>query len=158
MTLYEITDELRELTEALEELTPDAEARLDELAHQVESKADSICRLLANLEGERLVLEREATRLMDAAGVKDRAIGRLKGLLKDGLQRAGLQRLSTPLFSLWVQKNSTPSVSIAEGVELPKEFLRVKVEPDMKALAAAWKDGRCVDGVSVSIGTHLRVK
>jgi len=160
-SLYEISNELRQLLIDTDELDPVMEEKIDKLSLDLYAKCDGVCRVLAEIEGEAAAYKHEIDRLSATMQVKTNAVARLKNYLKTSLETIGETKFKTTLFSLSVCKNAVPSVDIdpERASELPEEFQRLKVEANKKALGDAWKEGKELPGfVSVTQGTHLRIK
>ncbi len=160
-SLYEISNELRQLLLDVDELDPAIEEKIDKLSMDLYGKCDGICRVLAELEGEAAAYKHEIDRLAAAMQTKTNTVDRLKKYLKTSLETIGETKLKTSLFSLSVCKNSVPSVDVdpERAEELPEEFRRVKIEANKKALGDAWKEGKELPlFVTVQQGTHLRIK
>src|SRR5271169_6659542 len=115
MKLYEISADIERLLSQDEdgELPPDVAKQLDLLQVQLDEKADAICRFRAGLVAEAAAYKAEAERLEARAKSFERHADWLKAYLMNTMERLGLDKIKTELFSLRIQKNSRPSISLA---------------------------------------------
>lgn len=167
MTLYETCDRqaailslLADLEEMADgEIPEDLAAELDAIEGTIEQKVEAICQIRASLKYEGEAIDAEANRLKTRAASRHRQADALKHYLQECLERSGVKRVKTPLFTVWVQQ-STPSIAwdgLAEDV--PEEFRRVKVEVDRQAAMNVWKQtGEVPAGFTISQGCHLQIR
>ena len=75
------------------------------------------------------------------------------------IEATGLPEISTDEWAAKVAKKP-PAVVIADGIELPSEYVRttVKTEPDKAALKAALTAGTVVPGVSLVAGHRIQIR
>jgi hypothetical protein len=143
------------------ELSPEAAAELDRLAANIETQAESVCKLISEITAEADVLAVEIDRLKKRFTAREKAVHRLKTIIKERFELLGMQKLKTPLYTLSVCRNSCPSISLLDGftpAALPEQFRRVTIDIDKQAIAAAIKRGEAPPaGVTVQQGTHLRI-
>lgn len=163
MKLYEIPAAYREWENKVEdaggEITPELEDELAGLDATLEVKVDAISSLVREADGRRDYFKAEASRLLDRASVEGNKSERLKAYLKQTLEELGKEKVVASLFTARIQRNGQPSTTILTPAEkLPEAFRRVEIVPDKDAIKAAWKRGEELpDGVSVVVGTHLRI-
>lgn len=153
MTLYDLTEELRNLVSALEECSEEEAATYITAflgSGDVVQKVDAYCTLIRETEERMSARTREIARLENLVAADKRTVTVLKERLMAFLQVAGRTRLDTDRFSVRVQNNGgMPPVVLSVAPEaLPPEFVRVRIEPDMRALAEALASGREVPGAS----------
>lgn len=159
MRLYEIADELRRVAEAEGgELPPDAEQRFDRLNLELADKADSIAALVREREAEARACRVEAERFSDRAASLENDAKRLKLYLQQHLAALGIDRLDTPRFKVYRQQNPLKVEWLGSG-DPPREFARVRIEPDLQLVKQALESGKELpEGFRVSRGEHLRIK
>lgn len=164
LKLYEITDALQDVGDALMdnggELTPELEALLDSLEGAFEHKAENVALFIRQLEVNGAAAATEAKRLTELAQQRERAATRLKSYLLENMQRTDHQKVETPRVKIRVQRNSRPSIHWMKDAEkLPVELKRVKVELDGEAAYKIWKTEPAAlpDGFEVVLGSHLRI-
>lgn len=158
MRLYEVADKIREITDR-EELPDDLGVILDGLELDLRSKVDQLCRVMADESARSKAYAAEAQRLKALADQANNKHERLKDYVHASLLRAGLNKLDTDIFKLWVQRNSRPSISVHEGAKIPTAYERIKIEFDNEKAYQDWKRGVPLpEAIHVEIGNHLRVK
>ena len=69
----------------------------------------------------------------------------LKGILMQDLDG---EKMKEPEFNIYY-KTTPDVVDIAEGTELPDEFMRIKKEPNKTALKEALQNGEIIEGVNL---------
>lgn len=168
-TLYEIADSIREAIARTDdiggEITPDIEQFLDSLSIELAAKADKLCKLKFELQGDAAKFTSEIERL---TAVRDTLLNRAKWIhnyLHRCMMAAGETKVMTSsgLFKLAIARNGTPSIELADGADIdaiPAHFRRTKVEIalDKLALRDAWKRGEELPaGVVVKEGSHLKI-
>jgi hypothetical protein len=164
MKLYELTNEWQNLQDRLVEsdgeLTPDMLWILDRLESELPLHVDNICSLvrgfLAGAEGAKA----EAERLTKLSQAREKAASRLKSYLKEHMEKMGTRKVSTDLFAVRIQANPPCVKTDMPAEALPSRFVRVKTvfDIDKAKLIEAWKaDEELPPGVSVEVGTHLRI-
>lgn len=165
MKLYELANEYAAIELALAdsdgEITPEIQAMLDSVESELPAKVDGICSVLRHQATRAAAAREEGERLAKLAQSREKAATRLREYLKANLERMNISRVETDRFKVRIQKNSVPSVRLADGIspeDLPAEYVRFKPEANNSAIAMAWKAGKSLpDGVEVSVGTHLRI-
>lgn len=106
--------------------------------------------------------ERETDALIDAVNIqikrlRDRSAtlearkGGLRQTMLHLMAHANLRRIETPEGTLSVRPVA-PKVEIDDFVAIPKEFLRVKVEPDKTSIKEALQRGEDVPGARLTNG------
>lgn len=85
-------------------------------------------------------------RLEDQAEMIRTAIGA-------AMDQAGLRKIEAPLATVSVRK-VPPKVLVTEEADLPAAYLKTKVEPDLKVIGEALKDGADVPGATLSNGSE----
>lgn len=162
-TLYAIANELLEILATAElpdgEISPALEDRLDGLQLDLRTKAENICRVMAELDGDHERYAREVARLAALAKSALAKRDRLKAYLRLQLEKVGLKKLDTDLFRLTIQSNSRPAIRLTPNAPIPIDFLRVRKEFDGDAAYQAWKSGEPLPAdVVVELGSHLRIR
>jgi len=141
------TGELRELSESeLSELI----AWLEENKQNLETKFNNIYKVYCNkkaeadiAEAEKNALKAEMDRLRKRAEARLNEAGRIKGLIGYALDRLGLKKYKTALFSIGYQatrKTAKPVVGFFNADLIPAEFLKRELSPF--AINKAIEEGR----------------
>lgn len=81
---------------------------------------------------------------------------RFKERIKEAMILTNQQKVDTGLFKLSLRK--TESVTISDPLNLPDEFLKVKVEPNKAEIKKAIKNGQFVLGAELTEGRSVIVK
>ena len=178
MHLYDISDGIRAVQEAMENDEENPHSWLDalrQLEGEFEDKATGIALLMQELKAEAGAVGAEGDRLDARANALDNNYARLKDYLFMEMQKAGITKIKSPLVTLGIQ-NSTPSVVIPDITALPSNFVRVTLrmgkvnvpeelvgcivseEPEKAAIGLLLKDGATVPGATLHQGQHLRVR
>lgn len=158
LKLYDIAPELEELT-SKEEMTDEDIARIDELSHSFEVKADSIAAILGRLETEAAYCKAEEARIATLRKSRESRVSWLKTYLQRSMEAAGIMALDLPTRKITLAKNP-PRVVVDDEGELPARFFTIIPESyqlDKKALLEALKDGE-IPGAHTEQGLSLRVK
>jgi hypothetical protein len=156
--LYALSNELAAILDN-EELTPEAEAALNQISLAFEVKVEHVLQYRQGLLADAEALATERSRLKDREEALLRRAEWLKGYVQRSMQAAGLVKVSTLTFSATIA-TSPPKVEVAVDAKIPEGFMRTKTttEPDKGLLLAQWK-AKCElpPGVVVTQGQTLRI-
>lgn len=166
LRLYDYPAIFAEIDRALDltdgELNEGLEKLLDELTGSFQDKVHSYCALIRNFEKEGEDLAEEAQRLSKRADTRKKTAKAIKERLKATMISMKIEKTEAFPFKVRIQKNSTPTLKLADGVgiiDIDPRFVRVVRELDRDAVLAAVKeDPEATKGlVLVEHGTHLRI-
>ena len=162
MKLYEVVAEYRQQLDALAELDLDATTysdTLESIQGPVQDKLRAVIAYSLDLEIEATGAAAASKRMKERAESIENRVKWLREYALRAMEATGLPEISTDEWAAKVAKKPA-SVVIAEGVELPAEYVRttVKTEPDKAALKAALTAGAVVPGVSLVAGHRLALK
>lgn len=163
MKLWEITDEyesvLMEIFANEGELTPDLEAKLDDLEGSFLEKVERVALKIRELEGDADKAKAEKDRLYAIEKSYRSSASSLKDYLMRQMGRTGQDRVLTPKARVRIQKNSQPSIQwTKEPEEIPEDYRRVTITPDLRVLKEDMKAGAdAPEGFIVEYGSHLRI-
>jgi len=162
MKLYECVAEYRAQLDALAELDLDAQTYADTLESiqgPIQDKLRAVIAYSLDLEIEATGAAAASKRMKERAESLDNRVKWLREYALRAMEATGMGEISTDEWAAKVAKKP-PSVVIAEGVELPAEYIRttVKTEPDKAALKAALTAGAVVPGVSLVAGHRLALR
>lgn len=166
MTIYEIADDLKALQSLVESLVDeDGEPRepteeefeimkewFQDTEAEFKAKFDNYCRFIKNLkmsaehaDSERKLYKEELDRLSRRAKAFDNTAKRVKDCLFWNMERLGMSKYKTDLFSAGIQntKNSVKTYENYDYSALPSQYLK-PAEPDTKAIEQAIKDGELI--------------
>ncbi|KKN72265.1 hypothetical protein LCGC14_0412160 [marine sediment metagenome] len=166
MKLYEIREEMLSLHSDVETndgvITDEQMTELGELNIAFEDKAESICKVIRNLNGEANSLKEEAQRLKSKADARSRRIGELKDFLKETMELLDIEKFTTPdgLFKPSIQSNSKASVVwLGKPEDIPEPYRQqVPPKPNLKKALEDHESGKLGEGWKVERGTHLRIR
>ncbi len=141
LTLYDISLEGVQIADILTqndgELTPELEARLDELMKAGPERIEAAAIVVQDLMGSALVCEQESMRLNARAKSFEANAQRLKERMAIALDCAFNGKVKTHRFTCWTQKSpDTVAFDLLEHVSLEAlqedhpELVRVKLELD----------------------------
>lgn len=163
MNLYEISDiYLRDLAALMDldicDPTTVADT-IESLQGDLKDKLRAVIAYSLDLEIEATGAAAASKRMKERAESLDNRVKWLREYALRAMEATGLPEISTDEWAAKVAKKP-PSVVIAEGAELPAEYIRTKVttEPDKAALKAALVAGKAVPGVSLVAGHRLALR
>lgn len=163
LRLYELAESLSWIDQQLEEsdgeLTPDIETALEALQGAFSAKVDAVCLLRQNAIAEADVCAQESLRLTKRAESSMRKANSLKQFLFGAFKRAGVTKLKTARWTVYIQA-SPPSIRWTRRIdELPPDYRRVKVEVNTERAHEVRRAGKQLpDGFVVEQSEHLRIR
>jgi hypothetical protein len=164
--LYERVDALQTveawLLENDGELTPELEQLMAEAVGDFEAKVESVAGKVRELTVTADAVQAEAHRLAARATAFANAAARLKDYLHRELTRADRPSVKGTRFTVAIQRNTRPAIAAIVPLDtLPADWCRVSVKMalDTDRVMEAWKAGSPLpDGISVTVGTHVRIR
>ena len=158
MTLYELTDEYKQLLEMMED--PDIDPQIitdtmDGVEGEIEIKAEGYIRVMKELEAEADKINNELKRLGNRWDSCQTNIKRLKESLLNAMQIMDKPKIQTEHFRLSIAKNGGLQPMTITG-EVPPEFC--KLEPDNKRIREALSNGELDFAHLEERGVHLNVR
>lgn len=160
MTLYELTGEMLQLQQMIDEgYDPQVIAdTMESIDYEIERKADGYAKLMRNIQTEADGLAKEIERLAGRKSYLDNQVKRLRENLQESMEKIGKTKFKTELFSFGIQ-NNPPKVVIDKPESVPRKFL-IKQDPklDNKAIKEYLAEGKkCVWG-HLEQGQSLRIR
>lgn len=159
------------LTENEGELTPELEARIDELMRRAPDRVESAAMVVKQLDAYAQTCKQEATRLAERAASFTKNADRLKKLMVVAVDAAFNGKVKTARFSIWTQKAAdSVSFDVGEGftLEMVKQdhpdLVRTKEEISLNkiALEQIYKSGQPIpEAISATPKTgerYIRIK
>lgn len=144
MTLYEITGELLELQNMIEDgIEADALSdTIESVEFDLEQRAEGYVKVIRNLEAKAKAIKDEEKRLKEKRLIAENGVDRLKKRLFDSMNAVGKKKLDAGIFALSVQKNggALPIIIDEDLRNLPEELVKVDVKPDLKVIAELLQD------------------
>jgi phage host-nuclease inhibitor protein Gam len=123
--LYELTERYNNLLALLEDETIDSSAvneAVNSLEEELIDKAQSIAKILKNIEGDIAAFKAEEKRLKEARIAKENKYNGLKACLEDNLKRANIDKVAG-IVPLGFRK-CPPSVEIVDPKLIPVEYIK----------------------------------
>lgn len=126
MTLYELTDNYRQILAMMEEEDIDQEAikdTLEALSGDITEKAESYAIIMKELEAEAEKLKKEEDRLKRRRTALENHKEAMKDSLRNAMEMTGKKKFKTEHFSFSIQKNGGSLPVIIENADaLPERF------------------------------------
>ena len=165
-SLYDVTGEILELQQMLEDEIDDDQVLMDTLEAvegEYEVKLESYCKVIRNLEATIEARKAEAKRLTDGAKTLEANIDRLKKAMFDSMKTTGKTKIKGTLFTVAIQKNGGKiPVIVDEDVDtskLPDNLVIVTEKPAIDAIRELLEAGKAVEGFTLGErGESLRIK
>lgn len=138
MTLYELTEDMRNLLDMLEE-DPDNEAIQETInltMLDLQDKAEDYVHVIRQLEADAAAAKAEKARLAAKQSTAENGAKRLREALKETMSILGITKIKKPTCSMTVSTRWDTVLDV-EPEDLPEEFKKVTVEPK-KAEITKW--------------------
>ena len=173
-TLYELTAQMRQIEEQLDEtggeLTPELEDLWNETGESLVAKVDNYNALIIKIENYTENLANEIKRLQALKKTADNSLARIKGHIKDVMVANGFSKLEGAFCKMSL--SSSTSTVVDEDLLLQPYYgkiqslqsalpswLTVEVKVSKSELKNAYKDKEVTPaGVQFVKGTQLRIK
>ena len=160
--LFTIVESYRADLDALNAMDIDAATyadTLDGMQGELQDKLRAVIAYSLDLEIEATGAAAASKRMKERAESIENRVKWLREYALRAMEATGLPEISTDEWAAKVAKKP-PAVVIAEGIELPAEYVRttVKTEPDKAALKAALTAGTVVPGVSLVAGHRIQIR
>ena len=151
-SLYELTENMREIYDALEAGHDDAAMdKLISTESKAEGKIDNTLKVVKQFDADITALDEEIKRLT----TRKKSLTADKTRLKAGVMRymaaTEQQKLKTPLFSISVTKGRQ-SVAVHDLELLPDSLVKTTRSADKTAIKKALDAGEPVEGATLEIG------
>ena len=171
-TLYEITEEILQRLEDVENHENNREDKAEDIDHAAalqteldkwnmafDKKLEGCCKVVFNLQAQEESLRKESQRFAQRATTTANRVRWLKDYMKRCLDRLNLTKMNAGLFDLRIQK-SPLSVDIKDEGLVPEVYrLRAEIIFDKQSIARHIQaTGEIPPGVEAKQGTHLRIK
>ena len=156
MKLYEITEQLRELTALADEqdINPIAiHDTLELVKMDFRDKAINVAAFFQNIEAEVEAMKAAEKRIAVRRKAKENLVASLREYLKMNMEMAEIKKIEHPEFSISLRK-SAGSVVIDDESLIPDEFWRIKREVDKTAIKSAGD----VPGTHIEQGFSLVIR
>ena len=127
-TLFKITEQARELSQALIEceLAPEMESALIINQNELQEKSINYAYAIRSIEYDLEAIDSEIKRLQALKTSRTNAIERMKSAVLDAMDIYGIDKIETPTMKLSVRLNP-PSVELINEYQIPDIFKKEKV-------------------------------
>ena len=165
MSLYEISAEMQELMEWMNDPETDDQAikdTLDGLQFELEAKAESYCKVIRQFEADAAAYKAEAERFKQKQSVCENNAKRMKEALMKAMVATGHEKgLDAGLFRLKVAGNGGQKPLVIDG-NVPEQFVKMVPQNDNEAirkfLDSLDDNDKCEWAHYGERGTHLSIK
>jgi hypothetical protein len=167
LTLFEIAQEYRHITDVLMDSGVDEQTLTDTLegeAWPLELKAQNYAFVVRNLETTAAAIKEAEAAMKKRRELLEKRSAYLKERLKTGMEIAGVSKLDCPHFAITIKKNP-PAIDIWDEKQIPAKFMRTPEPPpppasvpDKAAIKAAIDAGEDVPGAMKVQGTRIEIK
>lgn len=166
--LYVLTNQYLALAEKLADGDFDAQTVADTIeasgiTDELSVKAQGIEYVARGALAHHAAIDAEITRLQALKAQRDRVAQGLRDYLKVNMERAGIEKIDCPMFSISIRKNP-PAVEVDDTSALPAAFWRTPepnppvASPDKAAIKAALSKGETVPGARLVQNTRIEIK
>lgn len=161
MTLYELTDDYRNLLEMAQNPDIDGQAikdTLEAIQGDIKEKADGYAKVIKELSADTDKITAEIKRLTDRKNTIQNNIAYMKQSLTSAMTVTGNTKFRTDLFSFNIQKNP-PALVVDDEKAIPQEYL-IPQEPkvDKKAIIDFLKGGNDVPYAHIEQSEGVRIR
>lgn len=166
--LFVLTNQYLALAEQLADGDFDAQTVADTIeasgiTDELSVKAQGIEYVARGAMAHHAAIDAEIARLQALKAQRDKVAQGLRDYLKTNMERAGIEKIDCPMFSISIRKNP-PAVEVDDTSALPAQFWRTPepkppvAAPDKAAIKAALTKGDDVPGARLVQHTRLEVK
>jgi len=165
-TLYELTQDFREVLMKAEDPEVDEQAvidTLDAIKLEIRDKADGYAKVMTELDAKETAIEKQIKRLEEMKNTISRKKQRMSDHLRDALIESGDTKFETDLFSFSVVNvgGKLPVIYRTPPAELPEQFRKetITYKPDDAVIRAYLDNGNTSDYFAYGErGQKLRIK
>lgn len=157
-TLYEMTEQARQLYALLQADEIDAQTFTDTLdAMGAAEKVEGYCQIIKQLQADADMFKGEIERMTARKKTAENGVERMKAALLDFMQQSGQDKVKAGSFA--VSTAATQAVSITDESKLPPEyFIPQPAKVDKAGIKKALKDGAAVDGAELVTNWGVRIR
>ena len=161
MTLYELTGQILELQELMEDDVYEPELindTMESVMYDFQNKADDYVKLIKNIEAQVFALDEEAKRLKARQDKMKNKVKMLKDKLITAMVQTGTRKLQGTIGTLSLRR-STKIPSELKWENVPQEYVKTEVKKsiDKVSLTSAIKEGK-VKGIELEETNSLLIK
>ena len=163
MKLYELTADIMQLQDMLENEVEDEQVLLDTLEGvqwEYDFKLEQCAKVVRNLEADMEAIKSEVDRLNNKRKLLSNNIDRLKKYMFDSMKATGTDKVKGNVLTVAIQKNGgkLPLILDVDVSELPDDLVVIKESPDNDKLRELLDAGNCKYAHYGERGENLRIK
>lgn len=152
MKLYEISEQLRQLSE-MDEIPPEQlQDTLDMISDDFRVKAENVAIVIREIEAQSAALKAEADRMTDKKRALDSKVESLKDYLRFNMEATGIVKVNGKLLSITLGAPSEIVVAPENALDLPDEFQNHTISANKAMIKSALKSGQEVKGCAIMNG------
>ena len=156
-SLYEMTQQVKELYDLLQSDEIDSETFADTFEAMSADKIEGYCQIIRQLSADEDMFKAEIDRLSKRKKVCKNAQARLKQRLMDYLTTADVDRIKAGTFTVSI--SSTPSVNITDEEKIPNEYrIAQPYKIDKNAIKTALRTDITVPGAEIVYTKGVRIR
>ena len=161
--LYELTSDILQLQDMLENELDDEQMLLDTLEGvqwEYEFKLEQYAKVIRNLEADVNAIKNEVKRLTDKRRVLESNIDRLKKYMFDSMKTTNTPKVKGTVLTVAIQKNGgkLPIILDVDTSELPDNLVKITESPDLEAIGKMLDAGESPLAHYGERGESLRIK
>lgn len=158
MKLYDLSEKYRTLLDMEEDIDPTVfHDTLDSLEDAIENKAEGYAIVIRQFKTDVKTLKDEEDRLEKRRQAIETKIGIMQESLYEAMKNTGIDKIKSPRFTVWVQKNPV-AVSITNETLIPEGYYIPQLPKlDKKQLKEDMKHGE-IPGVELVQSEGVRIK
>lgn len=161
--LYELTSDILELQDMLENELDDEQMLLDTLEGvqwEYNFKLEQYAKVIRNLEADVNAIKTEVKRLTDKRRVLEGNIDRLKKYMFDSMKATNTPKVKGTVLTVAIQKNGgkLPIILDVDTSELPDDLVKITESPDLEVIAKVLDAGESPLAHYGERGESLRIK
>ena len=152
MKLYEISEQLRQLSE-MDEIPPEQlQDTLDMISDDFRVKAENVAIVIREIEAQSAALKAEADRMTDRKKYLDSKVESLKDYLRYNMEATGITKVNGKLLSVTLWAPSEIVVVPENALDLPDEFQNHTVSANKAFIKYVLKSGQEIKGCAIMNG------
>lgn len=157
-SLYELTEMERQLQSLLESEEISQEVFEDTLEGlDVETKIESICKVIRNLDSDAKAFKEEKDRLAARQKTAENGVKRLKDSLLNYLLVTDKKSVKAGFFNVSVRNSESLNVLYEDMI--PEDYLiQQPAKVDVSGIKAAIKEGKEIDGVELVKSPYVTIR
>ena len=163
MKLYELTADIMQLQDMLENEVEDEQVLLDTLEGvqwEYDFKLEQCAKVVRNLEADMEAIKSEVDRLNNKRKLLNNNIDRLKKYMFKSMKATGTDKVKGNVLTVAIQKNGgkLPLILDVDVSELPDDLVVIKESADNDKLRELLDAGNCEYAHYGERGENLRIK